>query len=77
MCACESVQGVMLLSISLPAFFFLSFFFLIELSLVHSVVPISVVQQSDSVYTHRQYFFIFFSIMVYHRILNIVPCIIL
>ena len=57
MCACESVQGVMLLSISLPAFYFLFFFFFfIELSLVHSVVPISVVQQSVSVYTHMQYF---------------------
>ena len=36
---------------------------------------ISAVQQSDSVYTYRQYFFILFSIMVYHRTLNIAPCI--
>ena len=37
---------------------------------------ISTVQQSDSVihiYTYT-FFFIFFSIVVYHRIVNIVPC---
>ena len=42
--------------------------------LIHNVVLISVVQQSDSV-IHIQYpfFFIFFSVMVYPGILNIVP----
>ena len=33
---------------------------------------ISAVQQSDSVI--HIFFFIFFSIMVYHRILSIIPC---
>ena len=36
-------------------------FYFIEVSLIYSVVLISVVQQSDS-------------IVVYHRILNTVPC---
>ena len=35
---------------------------------------ISAVQQSDSVIHMHTFFFIFFSIMVYHRIFNIVPC---
>ena len=34
---------------------------------------VSAVQQSDSV-IHMYTFFIFFSILVYHRILNVVPC---
>ena len=34
----------------------------------------SPVQQSDSVIHMHTFIFIFFSIMVYHRILNIVPC---
>ena len=46
---------------------FLSF---MEISLIYNVVLVSVVQQSDSViHTH-----IFFFIMIYYRILNIVPC---
>ena len=36
---------------------------------------ISAEQQSDSVIHIYTFFFIFFSIMVYHRILNIVPCV--
>ena len=50
-------------------------FFFFEVQLIYSIVPISAVQQSDSV-THIQTFFFltFFFITVYHGILNIVPC---
>ena len=41
---------------------------------MYNVVLISVVQPSDSVIHIYTFFFIFFSIMVYHRMLNIVPC---
>ena len=51
----------------------LSVFFFFEIWLVYSVVSISAVQQSDSV-IHRHSFLMLFYIMVYHRILNIVPC---
>ena len=54
---------------------FLKIYF-IEVWLIYNVVLISAVQQSDSVihiYIYT-FFFIFFSMMVYHRILNIVPC---
>ena len=44
----------------------------IKLYLIYSVVLVSAVQQSDSV--RDIYFFIFFSIMIYYRILNIVLC---
>ena len=48
---------------------FLSFF--IEAVLIYNVVLTSALQQSDSdIY---MFFFIFFSIMVYHRILSTVP----
>ena len=49
--------------------------YFIHVQLIYSVVLISV-QRSDSVthiYTHT-FFFIFFSIMVFHRILNTVLC---
>ena len=49
------------------------YIYFIEVQLIHNVVLISAIQQCDSViciYT----FCIFFSIMVYHRVLNIVPC---
>ena len=49
-------------------------FFFIEVQLIYNVVLISAVQQSDSFIHIHAFFFIFFSIMVYHRILNIVPC---
>ena len=49
-----------------------SLIYFIEVKLIYNVVLISAVQQSDSV-IHIS-FFIFFSIMVYHKILNIVPC---
>ena len=35
---------------------------------------ISTVQQSDSVMHTHAFFFIFFSIIIYHRVLSIVPC---
>ena len=59
--------------------FRLFFFFnvLLKHSLVYNVVLISAVQQSDSVIHIHTFVFILFSIMVYHRILNIVPCAIL
>ena len=57
-------------------FFFLTFkiIFLIEVLLIYNVVLISTEQQSDSVIHTHTFFFIFFSIMVYHKTLNIVPC---
>ena len=48
----------------------------VQLCNYNNVVLVSGVQQNDSfiyTYTYRQ-FFMFFSIMVYYRILNIVPC---
>ena len=45
----------------------------IELQLIYNVVLISGVRCSDSVYIYM-FFFLFFPIMVYHRILNSVPC---
>ena len=53
--------------------FFFSFFFLIEVELIYNVVFISGVQQSDS-FLYIYTFFKFFSIVVYCKILNIVPC---
>ena len=53
-------------------FFF--FCFLIEVELIYNVVLISAVQQSDSVIHIYTLFFIFFSIMVYPRRLDRVPC---
>ena len=52
--------------------------YFIEVYLIHNAVLISSLQQSDSVihiYIHIYwFFFILFSIMVYQRILNVVPC---
>ena len=43
--------------------------------MIYNVVLISAVQQSDLyIYIYTHILFIFFSSMVYHRILNIVPC---
>ena len=47
--------------------------FKINVQLIYNVVPVSAVQHSDSV-IHVYMLFIFFSIMVYYRILHIVPC---
>ena len=55
-------------------FLFLKKNYFIEVELVYNVVLISGVQQSDSVIHICTFFFIFFSVMVHHRILNIVPC---
>ena len=54
--------------------FFLILFYFIEVQLTYNVVFISAVQQSDSVIHIYTFFFIFFSIIFYHRILDIVPC---
>ena len=53
-----------------------SFFFLIEVKLMYSVVRASAVQQSDSIlHTHTCSFLkISFSIMICPRILDIAPC---
>ena len=49
--------------------------YFIELMLICSVVLISTAQESDSViHIHIYILHIFFSIMVYHRILNTAPC---
>ena len=49
-------------------------FFLIEVYLIYNVVPISAVQQSDSVIHIKTFFFyILFHCSLSH-ILNIVPC---
>ena len=55
--------------------FFSIIYFLIDMQLIYNAVLISAIQQSDSV-THISTFFvfIFFSIMVYQPILNILPC---
>ena len=41
---------------------------------MYDVVLISAVQQSDSVICIHMFFLIFFSIMIYPRALNVVPC---
>ena len=46
----------------------------IEVWLNYNVVLIAAVEQSDSVAHMYTFFFIFISIMVYQRILNIIPC---
>ena len=56
-------------------FFPLFILFFIEVQLIYNVVLVSGVQQSDSVIHIYTFFFIFFSIMVYRRMLNIVPCV--
>ena len=47
----------------------------LEVKLIYNVVLVSGVQQNDSL-THTSSLFIFFSIMVYYRILKIVPSVI-
>ena len=51
-------------------FFVIFFLKFIEVQLIYNIVLISTVQQNDSVI----HMYAFFSIMVYHRILNIVLC---
>ena len=45
-----------------------------EGQLIYKVVLIFVQQSASAVHIYIHSFLIFFSIMVYHRILNIVPC---
>ena len=45
--------------------------------MIYNVVLVSGVQQSDSdiyIYTHTHTHTYIFSVMIYHRLLNIVPC---
>lgn len=49
-------------------------FFFKKLLPIDDSVLISAVQQSDSVVTIYIYILIFFSVMDYHNVLNIVPC---
>ena len=56
-----------------PVFLFIIIYF-IEVQLIDSVVLTSAVQPSDSVVHRYTFSFAFFSMMAYHRILNIVPC---
>ena len=49
----------------------------IEFLFIYSVVLVSGVLQNDSVVYTYTFFFIFFSIIVYYKILNIVPSAIL
>ena len=58
---------------SKPFICFLIYFF-IEVQLIYNVVLVSGAQQSDSVIHIYLFFFRFFSIIGYYRILNIVPC---
>ena len=62
-------------------FFTFSQYFLVEVQLIYNVVLISAVEQTDlaiHTYTFKKLLLkkkqLFFSIMVYHGILNIVPC---
>ena len=49
--------------------------FIFEVELICSAVPVTAIQQGDSaIHIHTFFFNTFFSIMVYHRILNIGPC---
>ena len=54
------------------SFFFFVYLF-VQVELTYNIVLISAVQRSDSV-IHIYILFIFFSIMVYHKMLNMVPC---
>ena len=45
-----------------------------EVYLIYNKVLISSVQQNDSVIHKHIFFFIFFTIMVYYRMLSIAPC---
>ena len=58
----------------LKNFIYLLFVYYFLLSLNYNVVLITAVQQSDSVIRIYAFIFIFFFIMVYHRILSIIPC---
>ena len=52
--------------------FLKSLLFFTEGQLIYNVVPISLYSKVIQLYLYRHLFFIFFSIVVYHRILNIV-----
>ena len=50
------------------------FIYFVEILLIDNVVLVSAVQQSDSVTHIYRFFSIFFSIMIYLRMSNRVPC---
>ena len=62
-------MGVPLEFVLLPLF---KFYFLLKYSLI--TMLITAVQESDSVLHIYTFFFISFSIMDYHRLLNSIPC---
>ena len=54
---------------------YFSAYFFIEVELSYNIVLITTVQQySDSIICVCTFFFLFFSIMTDHRVLNVVPC---
>ena len=55
-------------------YLFILSYFLIEVLLIYNIVLVSGVQQSDSVICTYFLFFIFFSIMVYYKILTSSLC---
>ena len=56
-------------------FFYIFNLFFIETELIYNVVLVlGIIQQSDSILYTYMFLFIFFTIMGYCRILNIVPC---
>ena len=61
----------MLYSLNEDSLFSVAF---IEIWLIYNVVLIIALQQSVSVIHTDIFFFLVFPIMVYHRILDIVPC---
>ena len=59
------------------SFRFFNFYFLIEVQLISSVSGIQQSELALSIYKHMSihiYIFIFFSIIAYDKIFNIVPC---
>ena len=72
-CALLLPQSPLLPSVLFPFFFFLVFFKKIEVSLINNIVLVSGVQHRDSLCTHT-FFFRFFSLIGYYKILSMVPC---
>ena len=58
----------------LTVFWSILYIFFIEVELIYNVALVSAVEPSDSVIHVFAHYFLFFSIMVYHRILTMVLC---
>ena len=73
--SCSFLLSVNYLVCIVCPFFYLIFvlFFLIEVQLIYDVVLVSGVQQSDLVSHIYMFIFIFFPILIYYKILAIVP----